>query len=300
MKTKKFYVVNSFAEKAFQGNPAAVFFDSSDLDESTMQEIAHQLNLVETVFINNSQDNDKFDFELKYFTPLKEVPIAGHPTVAAFIALEASRRIIISNKSTYLIKTKAGLKKIRAYKDNNETIIMMESSSPVFSPNVKDKYKIAEVFGLSVNDINEYLPIQPVYTGLGHLVVPVKSIDTLMKVKKNISLLKELCDELDVCEAQVFTFETYNEKFNIHTRNICPRNGIEDPGCGIGNAALGAYLLKNKYLNKNEMKLKAEQGKIINMPCVIEIFAEKRKENNIQVFVGGKGRVMIKGEFIIE
>ncbi|MBF8984764.1 PhzF family phenazine biosynthesis protein [Lutibacter sp. B2] len=97
-----------------------------------------------------------------------------------------------------------------------------------------------------------------------------------------------------------FTFETYNEKFTIHTRNICPRNGIEDPGCGIGNAALGAYLLKNKHFNQNEIRLKAEQGKIVNMPCSIEISTNQKEENDIQVFVGGKGRVMIKGEFNIE
>lgn len=300
MKTKTSYVVNSFTNKAFEGNPTAIFIESDDLDENIMHKIARQFNLVETVFIINSENNKKFDFELKYFTPIKEVPIAGHPTIAAFIALEASGKINIDNKSKYIIKTKAGLKEIRLYKDNDETIVIMESSKPVFHKHFKDKYRVAKVFGLSTEDFIEELPIQPIDTGLGHLVVPVKTMDALMKVKRNINELKDLCNELDVSEAQVFTFETYSEKFNIHTRNICPRNGIEDPGCGVGNSALGAYLLRNKYFNQKHISLKAEQGNIVNLPCIIEIRADQRDENNINVSVGGKGKVMIKGEFRIE
>jgi trans-2,3-dihydro-3-hydroxyanthranilate isomerase len=66
----------------------------------------------------------------------------------------------------------------------------------------------------------------------------------------------------------------------------------------VGNAALGAYLLKNKYSEKQEIKLTAEQGNLINMPCIIEIYAAKQG-NAIQVFIGGKGKVMVQGKIQI-
>ncbi|PAB60314.1 PhzF family phenazine biosynthesis protein [Anaeromicrobium sediminis] len=300
MKTKEFYVVNSFAKKSFEGNPAAIFVEGNEIDEKKMQAIARQMNLVETVFIMEPDNKKEYDFELRYFTPIKEVPIAGHPTVAAFIALEASGKIHISNKSNYIIKTKAGLQEIKVHKDNDETIVMMESSKPVFYQEIIDRHEVAQVLGVNVDDFIEDLPIEPVHTGLGHIVVPVKSMDALMKVKRNINELKELCSRVNMSEAQVFTFETYDGKSNIHTRNICPRNGIEDPGCGIGNSAVSAYILKNKYPNEREIRLKAEQGTIVNMPCVIETCTTREEGNNMRVLVGGTGRVMIKGECNIE
>ncbi|HEY3424793.1 MAG TPA: PhzF family phenazine biosynthesis protein, partial [Negativicutes bacterium] len=273
-----------------------VFPDADDLDEKTMQLIARQLNLVETVFVLNKNDN--YDFELRYFTPVKELPIAGHPTIAAFVALAALEKIEIAAKNNYVIKTKAGLKKITVNLDKDETIVTMEQAKPIFYPVLEEKSQIADVLDLDSSDFIEDLPIQPVDTGLGHLIVPVKSLAAIMKAKRKINPLRELCTELNISEAQLFTFETYNKQFNVHTRNICPREGIEDPGCGVGNAALGAYLLKNKYSEKQEIKLTAEQGNLINMPCIIEIYAAKQG-NAIQVFIGGKGKVMVQGKIQI-
>lgn len=299
MDVKNFYVINSFGDKSFQGNPAAIFLDGSSLDTIKMQAIAKQLNLIETVFIFKNQDNSNFDFQLRYFTPTQELPLAGHPAIAAFIALEASYLINAAKKNKYRIKTEAGIQEITVCKKQNDLVVMMEAKVPVFYPGVSDKFKVAKVLGLDVSDIMDELPIQPVDTGLGHLIIPVKSLESLMKVKRNVNELKELCEKLNAREVQVFTFETYRKEFDIHTRNICPREGIEDPGCGVGNAALGAYLLKNKYIDKQEIRIKAEQGTIVNMPCIIEIHTYKTGDE-INVQVGGKGKIMIKGEFFIE
>jgi trans-2,3-dihydro-3-hydroxyanthranilate isomerase len=296
---KNFYVINSFGEKPFQGNPAAIFLDGVGLNAITMQSIAKQLNLVETVFITENRNNSNFDFELRYFTPIKELPLAGHPTIAAFIALEASSLINTTKKNNYLIKTKAGIQEIKTCKREEDLIVMMETRKPVFHPTVQNKFEVARVLGLDISDFMNELPIQPIDTGLGHVIIPVKSLESLMKAKRNICDLKELCMKLNVSEVQIFTFDTYNKEFNVHTRNICPREGIEDPGCGVGNAALGAYLLKNRYTNKQEIRIKAEQGIIVNMPCIIEIYAYNRCDG-ISVQVGGKGNIMIKGEFFIE
>ena len=94
-------------------------------------------------------------------------------------------------------------------------------------------------------------------------------------------------------------FETLAPAADLHTRNICPREGLEDPGCGVGNGALGAYLLKQQYPDRMELKLRAEQGQIVNMPCVIEIFA-RRSDDGIRVSIGGHGRLMIRGELYLD
>lgn len=83
-------VINSFSGENLTGNPAAVFLNPSGLDNNTLQNIAKQINLVETVFVYPSYNAD---FLFRYFTPNKEVSLAGHPTIAAFMALVNSKKI---------------------------------------------------------------------------------------------------------------------------------------------------------------------------------------------------------------
>lgn len=293
-KVRNFYVVNSFADKSFGGNPAGVFLDARGLSTRMMQDIARQLNLVETVFITPLK-NKKADFEFRYFTPQKELPIAGHPTIASFIALSKANIINVSKKENYLIKNKKGTQKI-TIKNKKNPIVIMQQAKPIFYKIIEDRKAVADIFGINVKDLLETLPVQTVDTGLGHLIVPIKSLSSLMKVKRDIKKLKDFCKKHNATEAQLFTFETYDKKMDLHTRNICPREGIEDPACGVGNGALGAYLLKHYYKDKQNISLKAEQGIVVNMSSVIEIYGF-RKDKDTQVLIGGKGKLMVKGQF---
>ncbi|MGE5473965.1 MAG: PhzF family phenazine biosynthesis protein [Ignavibacteriales bacterium] len=298
MGKKEFIVVNSFAEKSFGGNPAAVFVNADGLETSIMQLIARQMNLVETAFVFPSTENDH-DFRFRYFTPLKELPITGHPTIAAIIALIENKQIDVENKPVYRIKTNVGIKQINIGRNQFGPVVTMEQQKPRFLEIVNDRKNVADILGLDLGDLINELPIQAVDTGLGHIIVPVKSLDALMRVQRKIEPLKNLCASLGVMEAQVFTFETYEQDKTLHTRNICPREGIEDPGCGVGNGALGAYLIKHYYKDEAKASIRAEQGNIVNMPCVIETVAS-RKGDEIDVSIGGNGKVMIEGTFLLD
>lgn len=298
MKSKRFFVINSFAERPFGGNPAAVFVDAENLDKRTMQMIAKQINLVETVFMFPSIEQNA-DFYFRYFTPTGELPIAGHPTIAAIFAHIQYNKVDLSKESILNIATNAGNKLIKINKNLIGPTVIMEQQRPHFFPIVTERNAVANLFGLSEDDLIPDLPIQPIDTGLGHLIVPVKSLEALMRVQRKIEPLKSFCKSIGIREAQIFTFETYDSNKDLHTRNICPREGIEDPGCGVGNGALGAYLLEHYYKNRTKIQLKAEQGNIMDMPCVIEIYAQN--ENGLMdIFVGGNGKVMIEGTFYLE
>ena len=296
MSKKKFYVVNSFAEKSFGGNPAAVFPDASGLNTATMQSIAKQLNLVETVFII-SLKKSKADFEFRYFTPKREYPIAGHPTIAAFIALAKANIINASKKEKYFIKNKKGIQEITVENQKEPTVVVRQTK-PIFHKIITGRKDVADVLGVKAGDIMENLPIQVVDTGLRHFIIPLKSIKSLMRVRRNTEKLKDFSKKHNALEVQAFTFQTYNRAMDLHTRNISPHDPIEDPGCGAGNAALGAYLLKYYFKDKQNISLKAEQGHITNMPCVIEIYGS-RAGTDIQISIGGKGRLMVEGNFFV-
>ena len=298
MKSRKFMVVNSFVEKPFGGNPAAVFMDAGDLDKQVCQSIAKQMNLVETVFIFTAVEPN-IDFYFRYFTPTEELPIAGHPTIAAVLTLIEGNQVNATQTNTLSIKTNAGNQVIKLKKGLNGPVVIMEQLRPEFFPVVNDRKHVAELFGLYEDDLSPDLPVQPVNTGLGHLIVPLKTLDALMRVQRKIEPLKSFCQSIGMREAQLFTFETYDSDKDLHTRNICPREGIEDPGCGVGNGALGAYLLEHYYKDRTAIHLKAEQGNVVDMPCVIEIFAHK-EQGVITASIGGQGKLMIEGTFYLE
>ena len=298
METREYTVVNSFAEKSFGGNPAGVFINAEGLDRAAMQSMARQMNLVESVFVFPSAEKE-YDFYFRYFTPQKELPIAGHPTIAAVLALMENKAIEAEKRTAYAIKTNAGIKRINITGSESGPVVTMEQQKPVFYEILGDRKKAAEILALEEGDLMEDLPVQPVDTGLGHIIVAVKSLEALMRVQRKTGPLKKLCEDSGVMEAQVFTFETYGSDKTLHTRNICPREGIEDPACGVGNGALAAYLLKHFCRHEDRITVRAEQGDIVGMPSVVEATA-LRKEDGIEVWVGGRGKVMRKGIFFLD
>jgi len=72
----KFYIVDVFAERKFEGNQLAVFICEKKILDSEMQKIAKEMNYSETTFITSTEN-----FDVRIFTPEIELPFAGHPTV---------------------------------------------------------------------------------------------------------------------------------------------------------------------------------------------------------------------------
>ena len=82
----KYAIYDVFTDTAMAGNPLAVVFGADELDTMAMQAIAGEFNLSETVFITEPKGRDA-DYGLRIFTPVDELPFAGHPTVGATVAL---------------------------------------------------------------------------------------------------------------------------------------------------------------------------------------------------------------------
>lgn len=296
MKNLPFYVVNSFAERPFGGNPAAVFTDGSGLEPNTMQAIAKQMNLVETVFVFPAEGAD---FRFRYFTPEEELPVAGHPTIAAAFALRAAGIVDNDRIRQYGILTGKGECMVGFEGSGESAMAFMRQPEPVFGKAEERRGLVADVLGIAESDMEPGLPIAPVDTGLGHLIVPLKSTDALFRIRRNLDPLYALCHDNGVREAQVFTLDQpENDLIKLQTRNICPREGMEDPACGTGTAALGSYLMRYYCPHRNYAEIKAEQGEIVRMPSVIHVKATRRS-GSIEISIGGKGKVMIKGELFI-
>lgn len=287
----KFQVYNSFTEKPFAGNPAGVVMDfDKDLSDQNMQNIAKQLNLVETIFVHRS---DEYDFEFRYFTPHKELPMAGHPTLAALCALRDSEVILKSAASDVVIETKGGL--IRSYVEDDK-VYLSQKSPEFFEVNQSHKDKISEVFKVDTNEISD-LPIASVNAGLGHFIFATKTLEGLMSLSFDVDTLRSFCKDVKASEAQIFCLETYEAENDLHTRNLCPRLGMEDPACGNGTAALMGYFARYISPEKETIEMRTEHGFCVDRPSIIEGKSIKPSSDQIDVWVGGKAVLMLEGHF---
>src|SRR5256885_99842 len=86
MNSRSYHLVDVFTDRAFSGNPLAVFLDGKGMSDGLMQAIAKEFNLSETTFVLPPQ-NPANDFRVRIFTPAEELPMAGHPTVGTTFVL---------------------------------------------------------------------------------------------------------------------------------------------------------------------------------------------------------------------
>ena len=82
----KYFVYDVFTDSRFGGNPLAIIPDAADVPEGDFQRIAREFNFSETTFVL-PPDNPNHTAKIRIFSPLSELPFAGHPTIGTAIAL---------------------------------------------------------------------------------------------------------------------------------------------------------------------------------------------------------------------
>ncbi len=277
----RFYIVDVFALRKYTGNQLAVFRDVSKLSEKEMQEIAKEMNYSETTFITSEDD-----FEVRIFTPEKEVPFAGHPVLGtAFVIMEE----ILKEAEEVELKLKIG--KIRVWKERD--VLWMRQSSPKFGK-VFSPQEISKVLGIGEEEIDEKFPIQEVSTGLPFIIVPLKSLESLRKIRVNADELYKIVKDCEAKAILAFSPETRSEDNDLSARVFAHYYGVpEDPATGSANGCLAAYLSKYEYFGSDEVNIKVEQGYEVGRPSLLFLRAKGEK-----VEVGGKVIMIAKGEFI--
>lgn len=285
-----YYQVDVFSDELFGGNPLAVFLRGEDFTESQFQQVAREMNLSETTFVF-SPSTPEFDFDIRVFTPEKEIPFAGHPTIGTAYALRKAG-MVPANQNKLRLKFKAGVIPVQFEEDDK--IYMTQPPGQILQT-ISDIEWLAATLGLNVNNIDTNLPIQSATTGFAALLIPIISLRAIQKIDLNLSLLKDVLNDVGVDMIYPFTREVINMKNSIHARGFAPFIGIpEDPATGSVAGALGYYLNEK---NDDEKKFLIEQGFEIKRPGIIHV--EMNGDNN-PIRVGGKSRMVIEGYLYLE
>jgi len=291
MKNCKFYIVDVFAERRYEGNQLAVFICQESLTDSEMQRIAKEMNYSETTFITSFEN-----YTVRIFTPETELPFAGHPTLGTAFVIQ--QEFIKGKVKTIPLNLKIGqIPVLFKYKGDYVSEIWMEQKEPIFhgffAPDL-----IAEVLNLKENDIDKRFRIQEVSTGVPTIITPLKSLNAIKRAKINTDKYYDLIENTKAKSILIFCPETYDKKNDLNVRFFADFYGVpEDPATGSGNGCLAAYLVKQDYFNRRSIDIRVEQGYEIGRPSLLFLRAEE-KEGKYYVSVGGKAIIVAKGELV--
>jgi trans-2,3-dihydro-3-hydroxyanthranilate isomerase len=289
-----FYLVDVFAEEKYAGNQLSVIRNASALSSDQMQRIANEMHFSETTFILSDKEHNG-GYDVRIFTPAREMPFAGHPTLGTAYVIR--QNIAEGTINKVVLNLKVGQIPVTFEKDGKgQEILWMKQIPPIFGKTF-DVEKVSEVLGLDAGEIDGKFPIQEVSTGLPFVIVPLKTLDAVKRVRIDNNRHSQLTKETQA-EILVFCPETYNKENNLNVRVFVDLFGIpEDPATGSANGCLAGYLSRYHYFGGHLVSARVEQGYEIGRPSLLHLKAENR-EGVIHVFVGGKVVMVARGELV--
>jgi PhzF family phenazine biosynthesis protein len=218
------------------GNPAGLVLDASGLDAAKMQAIAADVGYSETAFLVRRQGEPN-GYDVRYFTPLQEVPFCGHATIAAAVAL-----VERSPADELIFYTPAGVVSITTFRnDNGELVAEMTSVAPRTAEPAPGLVAAAlQAIRWSADDLDPEYPVLLANAGSEHLVLVAKTRQRLAELDYDFDALARLMREHALVTLQLIWPES---KKRYHSRNPFASSGVvEDPATGAAAAAFGGYL----------------------------------------------------------
>jgi len=309
MPNYRFLQLDVFTDRAFCGNPLAVFPEADEIDGEVMMKIAREMNLSETVFVLTPKADNVLR-RLRIFTPAREIPFAGHPIVGTWAALADEGVVPVPADGTGVqrIFHEVGIGVLPVdieFKDGHPVQVIMTQGKFEILHEIDDAQEQAEVaraLGLAREDLDESLPIQVITTGLSCLAVPIRSLADLRDIRVDASLLADIYKRHGGTGCHAFTRETLEVNASrAHARFFAPADNIpEDPATGSACGALGAYLVHHGGLSlepeDGRYKFVIEQGDFINRPSRINLDVKGEAGRVEEVKVGGPAVLVARGE----
>jgi trans-2,3-dihydro-3-hydroxyanthranilate isomerase len=290
-----------FTDEPFSGNQLAVFPNAEGLDAERMQRIANEMAFPETTFVfpPDSEDTDR---RVRIFTPARELPMAGHPTIGTTFAL-AHERIVRADRNRLTLGLGVGPTEVTLeWASDGDTLqfAWMKQSNPVFGPVCDEPSGLAAALGVSESHISRtMLPVCEGSSGVPFFFVPLATRAAVNQARVDQGALRSFFDSLGMPERPVFVFtlERGDDDATVFSRMFAPLFGIpEDPATGGASGPLGAYLVRHGAIDsQSATRIISLQGVAMGRPSRIAIRVDATNDRIDSVQIGGTSLLMGEG-----
>lgn len=304
MSTLAYEVFDVFTDVPLAGNPLAVVHGAGGLDIARMQTIAKEFNLSETVFVV-PPSNGSHNAAIRIFTPERELPFAGHPTVGTAIAI-AEKRFGETGDINALVVLEEKIGPVRCAVKRQNGVSFAEFDLPRLPERLGldlNAAAIAAALGLGPHEIGfENHTISAWSAGVPYVCVPVHGLEAMARVQvleKEWLELDLLGDGLRIAP-YLYCRETVHAHSAFHTRMFAPWDGIaEDPATGSAAAAFAGAVLLFDRLGAGLHAITIEQGIEMGRSSFIHLEIDVKNGAMIGARIGGKAVRIASGTLFV-
>jgi len=280
MKTLAFQQVDVFTAVPFKGNPVAVVLDGDALSSEQMQSIAAWTNLSETTFVCTPTDR-RADYRLRIFTPRRELPFAGHPTIGS---AHAVLRRGLKPRTAGRVVQECG-KGLVDIKIDGERLLLALPEPEFRKPTEPHLGAVADGLGVSSANLLRaaIIDVGPVW-----FTVQLVSGDAVRALSPDMGKLAAL-NSIGITGVNVFGLYSGGASANLEVRSFAPGDGIpEDPVCGSGNGCVAALVRRDGILKRH--RYVASQGRCVGRDGLIAVEFE-----DDTIWLGGNAVTCVEG-----
>jgi trans-2,3-dihydro-3-hydroxyanthranilate isomerase len=279
MRSFRYVLADVFTDAPLAGNQLAVFTDARDLDELTMQALALELGLSETVFVLPPREGGTV--RIRIFTPQNELLFAGHPCLGTAFVLGAPLQL-----GTIALETGNGIVPVELERDPSGRIVFGRMTQPV--PTVAP-YERADELLAALGVESSLLPVEVYDNGVRHAYVVLPSKEDVAVLNPDMNALMEL----DLVGALAAAGDGNDWK----VRMFSPLEGVgEDAATGSAAGPLACHLGRHGVVPWGD-EIEVEQGTEIGRPSTLYATATGSGDAIESVEVGGSAVTVARGEF---
>ncbi len=294
----RFHTLDVFTERRFGGNPLAVVLEADGLATAAMQQIAREFNLSETVFVLKPGLKGALA-RLRIFTPTKELPFAGHPTVGTACLLAQLNRVPDVPETSMVLEESVGPVSVIVRREPGRALFAQLTTPklPEYGPPAPAAAELSAMLGLSPADIGSACE-QPrlVSCGLPYVLIPLAHDEALARIAFDLAQWKQLFSSAWADHVLAYHRQA-GSVAPIHARMFAPGSGVmEDPATGSAAVALAGALATEAVQSEGVLRWQIAQGAEMGRPS--ELFAEATKAGGqvTAVRVGGYAVNVLNGE----
>lgn len=273
--------IDVFTQTPFCGKPVTVFTNATGLTDVHMQQIARELNSNDTAYVFPAETAEH-DYRVRIFSPRREVPSTGRPTIGTAFALGGETR----GRSRLVFEAPEGPVSTSML----SPMTTVKQAIPEPGSVYREPGVVPGVLSLDANDIRQDVPVQAYAATIPFLIVPLKSEDALARVQFRREIWERTLRRFEASILLLFVINEQSTTRDASVRVLFPqRDPIEDAATEAAAGPLVRYITDHGLRTKpagNSWVL--AQGHAMGRPSEIYVFPEWSDGRLDQLRVGGQ------------